>query len=343
MTLTAPQTPANEQVILREFGDAEQLSVSSAPMPAPGPGEVRVRMLAASVQFTDTMIREGKYPDVRERPPLVLGYDVVGEIDALGAGVQEFVHGERVADLTTIGSYARYRLLRAERLTRVPREVDPAQACALVLSWVTAYQLLHRHAKVSAGQVALVQGAAGAVGQALLALARIAGLQTFGTCSAEHADLVASLGATPIDYRNERFEDVVQEGVDVVFDGISERGFKRSFSVLKPGGFLSAYGMSDVVKRGGGIWAMGLAFAQPFLWNVWPNGRRAGFYSITKVRTKHPHWFQEDLVALLQMLKNGEIQPRIHQRIELKEVPQAHARLSRGRLDGKIMIVAAER
>ncbi len=84
---------------------------------------------------------------------------------------------------------------------------------------------------------------------------------------------------------------------------------------------------------------MGLAFVRPYLWNAWPNGRRAGFYSITKLRAKRPDWFLEDLQLLMKMLERGEIQPRISQRIQLAEVPRAHVRLSRGRLDGKIMIV----
>src|SRR5262245_296500 len=101
-----------------------------------------------------------------------MGYDVVGEIDQLGDGVSGFHHGDCVADMTVLGSNATYRTLRADHLTRVPVGIDAAEAAALILSWTTAYQLLHRAARVQRGQRVLVQGAAGAVGQALLVLDR---------------------------------------------------------------------------------------------------------------------------------------------------------------------------
>src|SRR5262249_22094046 len=152
------------------------------------------------------------------------GYDVVGEIDQLGDDVRGFQLGDRVADMTVVGSNAAYRTLRADDLTRVPAEVDAAEAAALILGWTTAYQLLHRAAQVQRGQRVLVQGAAGAVGQALLTLGRMAGLQLWGTARGGHAGLVRELGATPIDYQREDFTRVLPGGVDVVFDGIGEDG-----------------------------------------------------------------------------------------------------------------------
>ena len=103
--------------------------------------------------------------------------------------------------MTVVGSNAAYRTLRADRLTRVPAGLDAAEAATLILSWTTAYQLLHRSARVRPGQRVLVHGAAGAVGQALLALGRLAGLELWGTARGEHAALIRALGATPIDYQ----------------------------------------------------------------------------------------------------------------------------------------------
>src|SRR5690606_38954887 len=170
----------NARVVLKRFGDVEGFELREGePLPEPGPGQVRVRVLAACVQFTDVIIRKGRYPELKERPPFTPGYDVVGVVDACGEGV-ELAVGERVADLTVTGSYARHRLLDASQLVRVPSEVDPAEAATLVLSWTTAYQLLHRHAKVKEGARVLIHGAAGAVGLALLALGRLHGLTMFG-------------------------------------------------------------------------------------------------------------------------------------------------------------------
>src|SRR5436190_8812294 len=164
----------NRVVQVRRFGDADGLEVVDSPLPTAGRGEVRVRVLASSVEYTDVTIRRHRYPWVHRRPPFVMGYDVVGEIDQIGAGVTGFQLGDRVADLTVIGSDAAYRTLRADHLTRVPAGVDVAEAAAMILSWTTAYQLLYRAARVQPGQRVLVHGAAGAVGQALLVLGKAA-------------------------------------------------------------------------------------------------------------------------------------------------------------------------
>ncbi|MGA7390153.1 MAG: alcohol dehydrogenase catalytic domain-containing protein, partial [Pseudolabrys sp.] len=183
--------PRNWVVQLRRFGGPDELEVVDVPQPTAGRGEVRVRVLASSVEYTEVLIRRHLYPQTMlRRPPFVLGYDVVGEIDQLGDGVRGFQLGDRVADLTVLGSNAAYRTLRASDLTRVPAGVDAAEAAALILSWTTAYQLLHRAARVQRGQRVLVQGAAGAVGQALLVLGRLAGLELWGTARGEHAALI---------------------------------------------------------------------------------------------------------------------------------------------------------
>ena len=199
-------------------------------MPSPGPGEVRVRVLATSVQFTDVMIRKGNYPGLARQLPLVLGYDVVGEVDELGPGVAAVSVGDRVAALTVTGSHGRYRTLCAEQVVPVPKFVDPAEAVALVLSWTTAYQLLHRVAQVRPGQRMLVIGAGGAVGQALLTLGKRAGLEMWGTARRRSAELVRSLGATAVDFEAEDCRTLVRGGFDVVMDGIGERGFTRSWA-----------------------------------------------------------------------------------------------------------------
>jgi hypothetical protein len=148
-------------------------------------------VLASGVEYTDVLIRRHLYPQTMlRRPPFVLGYDVVGEIDQLGDGVRGFQVGDRVADLTVVGSNAAYRTLRASDLIRVPVGVDAAEAAALILSWTTAYQLLHRAARVQRGQRVLVQGAAGAVGQ--LVLGRLAGLELWGTARGAFLGIASS-------------------------------------------------------------------------------------------------------------------------------------------------------
>ena len=331
--------PRNRVVQLRRFGDPEGLEVVDAPVPTAGPGEVRVRVLASGLEYTDTLIRRHLYPQtVSRRPPFVMGYDVVGEVDQLGDGVSGFQLGDRVADMTVLGSNAAYRTLQTSHLTPVPAGVDAAEAATLILSWMTAYQLLHRAAQVQRGQRVLVHGAAGAVGQALLVLGSMAGLQLWGGAHGAHAKLIREFGATPIDYQGEDFTRVLPGGFDIVFDGIGEDGYRRSFAALKPGGLLCAYGYSAGVQGQRRMLIMLMWIARLYLWRWLPGGRRACFYSINAMRLQRPAWFKEDLNHLFGLLANGAIQPRVAERISLDDVAEAHRRLEAGGLEGKLVL-----
>jgi NADPH:quinone reductase-like Zn-dependent oxidoreductase len=275
---------------------------------------------------------------MRRRPPFVLGYDVVGEIDQLGDGVSGFQVGDRVADMTVLGSNAAYCTLRADRLIRVPVGTGAAEAATLILSWTTAYQLLHRAARVQRGQRVLVHGAAGAVGQALLVLGRLARLDLWGTARGAHAALIRELGATPIDHQREDFTRVLPGGFDVVFDGIAEHGYRRSFAALKRGGLLCAYGYSAGVQAQRRMLTMLMWIARLYLWRWLPGGKRACFYSINVMRARHPDWFRQDLERLFGLLAAGTIRPRIAERISFDQVAEAHRRLEAGGLDGKLVL-----
>ena len=238
--------PHNRVVQVSRCGDPEALQVVNAPLPTAGRGEVRVRVLASSLNYTEVLIRRHLYPQtMRLRPPFVMGYDVVGEIDQIGDGVRDFQIGDRVADMTVVGSNADYRTLRAGDLARVSVAVDAAEAATLILSWTTAYQLLHRAARVQRGQCVLVHGAAGAVGQALLVLGRLAGLELWGTARGEHTALVRELGATPIYYQREDFTRVLPGGFDVIVDGMAKTAIaarmRRSSAAASPSASRRAY------------------------------------------------------------------------------------------------------
>jgi len=335
--------PRNQVVQIRNFGGPDGLEVVDAPLPTAGPGEVRVRVLASGLEYTDVVIRRHLYAQtMRRRPPFVMGYDVVGEIDQLGDGVSGFQLGDRVADMTVLGSNATYRTLRASDLTRVPAGVDEAEAAALILSWTTAYQLLHRAARVQRGQRVLVQGAAGAVGQALLVLGRLAGLELWGTARGAHAALIRELCATPIDYQHEDFTRVLPGGFDVVFDGVGEDSYRRSFAALKRGGLLCVYGYTAGVQPQRRLLNILTWIARVYLWRrllSWlPGGKRLRIYSINLMRALHSAWFREDLERLFGLLANRAIRPRVAERISFDEVAEAHRRLEAGGLDGKLVL-----
>jgi NADPH:quinone reductase len=335
MTIPSHQTI----LLLRKFGGPEELVESKAGVPEPAPGEVLVKILAASVQFTDVMLRKGRYPDLKDKPPLVLGYDLVGEIVKLGAGVQSLRVGQRVADLTTLGCYAQYRTLAANRVTLVDPALDPASATALVLSWTTAWQLLHRDAKVKKGDLLLVIGAAGAVGEALVTLGKLAGCEVWGTARARHAGRVRECGATYVDSDQADYATLLPEGFDAVFDGIGEQGFSRAWRAVGPRGHLSTFGVSSAIQGDIPFVRVGLWFAKLWAWNHFAGQRSTSFYSITTMRRKRSEWFLADLAELLTLARRGAIRPRISERIGFGDVAKAHQRLERGGVEGKIVLL----
>jgi len=331
--------PLNRVVELSQYGGPECLRIADLPRPTASAGEVRVRVLASSINYTETLIRRHLYPQTAAyKVPFVMGYDVVGEIDQVGSGVSGFEMGDRVADMTVVGSNATYRTLKATDLTQVPLGVDAAEAATLILSWTTAYQLLHRSANVSRGQGILVHGAGGAVGQALLSLAKLAGIRTWGGAHGKHSRLIRELGATPIDYDREDFTRVLPGGFDVVFDGIGEDAYRRSFAALKPGGLLVAIGYSAGAEARQGMLHTVANIARLYLWGLMPRGKRTRFYSINVMRALHPDWFKQDLAHLFELLREGRIRPSVAERIRFDEVPAAHRRLEAGGLQGKIVL-----
>ena len=334
-----------QRVIIREFGGTDVLDFThESALPEPKTGEVRVKVLVTCANFTDVMIRKGKYPDVKEKPPFSPGYDMVGVVDKAGPGATRFKVGQRVADLTVIGAYSEYLCLPENQLTVVPEGLDSAEAVSLVLSYVTAYQMLHRTAKAAAGQRILVHGAGGAVGEALLQLGHLLDLEMVGTASRPKHERVSGLGATPVDYRDadwpERAETLMGDGFDAAFDPIGGDSFKHSFHLLRAGGILVAYGFySAVMGRGGNI---PLDFMRLKLWDLWPNSRSTTFYSIGALRRKHPDWFSEDLATLFDLLLQGRISPLIGSRMPLKRAREAHELIEKGGHQGKLILDVAD-
>src|SRR5216110_3258825 len=241
------------RIIVTHYGGPDALQVLEEECPEPKAGEVRVRVLAAGVALPDLMMREGVHPET-PAVPFTPGWDLVGVVDRLGDGISGIEPGQIVAALPISGAYAEFVCLPQRELVPVPSGLDAAEAVSLVLNYITAYQMLHRSAKVRPGQRALIHGAAGGVGSALLQLGRLAGLQMYGTCSARGAAAVSDLGGIPIDYQHQDFVEemhrLTSEGVDVVFDGIGGTHIWRSRKALRAGGTVVAYGLTASLRGG---------------------------------------------------------------------------------------------
>src|SRR5215216_7246090 len=246
-----------KRVVIDHFGGPEVLTVEEDDIPQPGPGEVRVRVLAAGVSFSDALLRAGTYLG-GPKPPFTPGYELVGVVEELGAGSSRLREGDRVGALTVWGADAERVCLPEKYAVEVPEDLDPAELVSLIFPYMTAYQMLHRTARVQSGETVLVHGGAGRVGTAALELGAVAGLRLYGTASARDRAAVERLGAVAIDYRNEDFLARVREppgkGVDVVLDGLGGALSLRSFRALRPGGRLVVYGHYAMLARGRKSW-----------------------------------------------------------------------------------------
>ena len=330
----------NTRVVLTALGGPEVLKVIEDDIRDPGANELRIRILACGVAFADVLMRRGMYSGV---PPLPYspGYDIVGVVDSCGAGVTQWKPGDLVTALTRIGGYSRYIVLPESELVRVPAGLDPAEAVSLVLNYTTAYQLIHRIAKLRLGESVLIHGAGGGVGTAALQLGSLLGVKMFGTASKAKHDLVAALGGIPIDYRTEGFVQRAA-GVDAVFDPIGGRNWMRSYRALGKGGRFIGYGMSAAIEGGHTNKMLALAsFAWLGVVGLLP-GKSARWYNITTEKKKHPQWFREDLARLLTMLQEKSIRPVVAERLPLRGAGRAHELLEQASVSGKIVLMCQE-
>src|SRR5262249_7946617 len=350
----AKERVKHTRIVVTSYGGPEVLQVVREQCPEPKRGEVRVRVLAAGVALPDIMMAEGVHPET-PRLPFTPGWDLVGVVDRLGDDVSGIEPGQIVAALPIAGAYAEFVCLPRPELIPVPPGLDAAEAVSLVLNYVTAYQMLHRSAKVTPGQRVLIHGAAGGVGSALLQLGRLAELEMYGTCSSRGACIVSDFGGVPNDYHDRDFVKEIHRltsgGVDVVFDGIGGTHIWRSRNALCPRGKVVAYGLTSSLRQGR------LASGRPgrrrrfraiaifgvYIVGGWllPGRKRVLPYSIQWLKRLRPAWFREDLIALFELLQQHRIKPLIAQRFALAEARHAHELLGKGGVIGKIVLLAS--
>ena len=343
-----------KRVVVDHFGGPEVLRLVEDDAPRPGPGEVRVRVLAAGVSFTDALIRAGTYLG-GPKPPFTPGYELVGVVEELGPGCSRLREGDRIGALTVWGADAERVCVPEKYAVEVPEDLDPAEVVSLVFPYMTAYQMLHRTARVKTGETVLVHGAAGRVGAAALELGALAGLRLIGTASARDRATVERLGAVAIDYRNEDFlarvRELTGDGVDVVLDGIGGAVSLRSFRALRrgdplvgdPGGRLVVMGNYNTMAQGQKSWRGWIewypATASVWLWGLLSPRRRVIAYRIQKLRIPHQDWFREDFRALLELLRADKIHPVVAKRLPLSDARRAHELLESSAAKGKLVLV----
>ncbi len=303
-------------VRIHAFGGLDELSYELAPRPEPGSGEILIRIHAAGVNPVDVKAREGVTEAwVKHALPLVLGWDVSGEVEATGPGVTEFRPGDEVfgrTDFARDGAYAEHMVAKESELARKPETLDHLRAAAMPIAALTAWQALFDVARLREGQKVLIHRAAGGVGGFAVQLARSVGAVIVGTASEGNADYVRGLGADEvIDYRKTSFEDVVRD-CDVVLDTVGGEVQARSWKTLKKGGILvsivSPPSETDATSRGVRATAMRV----------------------------HPDPSQ--LRELANRVVSGTLVVHVDRVLPLSEARRAHEMIEAGHVRGKIVL-----
>jgi len=302
----------------------------------PVEGEARIRILATAVCQDDVALRLGNRPFLK-KPPYVPGYSFIGIIDATGEGVRDVKVGDRVAALTQYSSHAEAIYWNANELVPVPESLDPAEAVTLILNYLVAYQILHRVAKVKAGDKVLIIGASGGVGTAFLQLGKLAGLKMYGLASPSKHPILTEYGATPIDYHTQDFVEAIRkaepEGIDYVFNGMGEETFERSLAILRRGGVLVHYGAPQSFSR------FLLLVLKLLLYNLLPNGKKIEGYGTHRLGVD---LFKEDWTILFELLDEGKIKPIVAGKYPLLEAVRAYELLENGQVTGNLVLLAPE-
>lgn len=335
----------NKYILAIAKGGADNLKLVEDDMPEPGQGQVRVKMLAAGVSSADVLLREGVYPVKPPSFPFIIGYDLVGTIDKCGEGATKFKAGQTVAALTKIGACALYTCLPEEDLVILPAGVEPTQAVAVILNYLTAYQIMHRVAQVKEGETVLIYAAAGGVGTAFIDLGKLAGLKMYGTASKKKHEKLIEMGVTPIDYRNDNVEEKIQsitggEGVDIVFDAIGGENCFRAYPVVKEGGRLVSFGASFALAGNDP------QISEVYFWwrasmalNFISNSKKVLTYAISSYKEENHNCYLEDLEQILNLLAEKKINPLIDRTMPLHETATAHKLLDSKSVVGKIVLV----
>jgi NADPH:quinone reductase-like Zn-dependent oxidoreductase len=327
-----------KHIVLVKRGPPENLRVGECDMREPAAREVRIKVLACSICQPDVQNRYGLSPHA-PKVPYEPGSAIVGAVHAVGPRVRHAIPGTRVAAWPAFGGYAEYLYVPENRLIPVPSSLDPAVAAPVVLNYVTAYQVLHRSAKVKANNKVLIIGASGGCGTAFLDLGKLAGLKMYGIASGGKSSIVAQFGAIPIDYRKDDFVEVLRraepDGLDFIFDGMGGDYINRALPLLRRGGVLVEYA-NPLSWRG-----VLRLLTRTVMVNLLPGGGKLkGYGAGLALYYRKP--FLEDWAILFRLLQEGKIRPVISGRFPLLEAAQANALLEDGHVVGNLVLVAPD-
>jgi NADPH:quinone reductase-like Zn-dependent oxidoreductase len=316
-----PPTPGEQVETMRAirvhaFGAAGLMKLEDIPVPEPGAGELLVRVRAAGVNPVDWKIRSGSFQAPWLTLPITPGYDISGEVVAVGEDVEAFEIGDEVfayLPLARGGGYAEQAIVKVEEAALKPKRTPHMRAAGVPLAALTAWQALVDHADLQDGQTVLIHAGAGGVGHFAVQIAKARGATVIATASDHNHEFLLDLGAdVVVDYRTQRFEDFATD-VDVVLDPIGGETQERSFGTLKKGGILVSIVQPPSPELLEQYGVRGAVFL------VEPNG--------------------EQLATLAEMIDAGDIAPHISATFPLRAARRAHEMSEAGHTRGKIVLL----
>jgi NADPH:quinone reductase-like Zn-dependent oxidoreductase len=338
-------------VVLTGHGGPEVLQVQDRPDPAVGPGEVRIAVKAAGINFADTMARVGLYPDA-PKPPCILGYEVAGEIESVGEGVESVSVGDRVMAGTRFGGQASMVTAPADQVVPLPERFSFEQGAAFPVNYATAYAALVIMGGLRAGERVLIHGAGGGVGISAIQIARSRGAEIFGTASASKHDAIRAQGVDhPVDYRSQDFEQEVRritggEGVDVIMDATGPSNFRKDYRLLREGGRLIMYGLSEASTGTGrsipklvkSLVSMPMA-TMPWWKSLQVMNENKGVFGLNMLAWQDREGLARVLEPLSDELESGSIEPVVAESFPFDRAGDAHSFIGDRKNIGKVVLV----
>ena len=340
-------------VVLTGHGGPEVLQVQERPDPTVGPGEVRIAVKAAGINFADTMARVGLYPEA-PKPPCVLGYEVAGEVESVGSGVDTVKAGDRVMAGTRFGGQASMVIVPEDQVIPLDDSFSYEQGAAFPVNYATAYAALVIMGGLRKGERVLIHAAAGGVGISATQIARSRGAKIFGTASASKHDAIREQGVDhAIDYRTADFEHEARritggEGVDLIMDATGPTNFRKDYRLLREGGRLIMYGASELATEQGrsiptlarNLMRMPMA-TMPWWKSLQVLSENKGVFGLNMLAWQDREGLDRVIEPLTKELEAGtiKIDPVVAEAFSFDRAGDAHRFIAERRNIGKVVLV----
>jgi NADPH:quinone reductase-like Zn-dependent oxidoreductase len=335
------------QIVTTRNGGFEALRVEEKPDLLPGEGEVVIRVKAAGLNFADILARQGLYPDAPKKP-CVMGYEVAGVVEAIGASVDQSLSGKAVVALTRFGGQAEQVTVESTQIFEKPESLSFEQAAAIPVNYLTAYALLAVMGSLQPGEAVLIHNAGGGVGLAALDIAKRLSATTYGTASPAKHEFLRTRGLDhPIDYRNHDWLPALMKmtnnrGVELVIDPIGGGHWKKSYQALRSTGRLGMFGVSTASAAGlKGKWGLVKAALQtPWFHPFGIINKNKGVFGLNlghmwHEREKVAEWMR----AIIEGVSEGWVRPYVDKSFPFDQAGAAHAYIEARKNIGKVVLV----